>query len=201
MFSPSPGGAAAQRSRQPNIAATDAIEIGALYTEYLEKVFDYVFCRVPNRGEAEDITAETFEAAAVSLPKFRGESTLLSWLLGIARGKIAEATRRRSRHQGHELLNVELTDEERETLGLLLASDTTELPEEAVLHDEAVRMMGQLMARLPVDQREALLLQVVDDLPIREIARLMGRSLGATNSLLQRARAAIYRHGREYFKG
>jgi len=97
------------------------------------------------------------------------------------------------------MLDVDLTDQERETLGMLLASDIEELPEEAYLHEESRRMMRQLLAQLPDDQREAILLQVEQDLPIREIARLMGRTVAATNSLLQRARASLLRRGKDYF--
>jgi RNA polymerase sigma-70 factor, ECF subfamily len=107
---------------------------------------------------------------------------------------------RRRRHR-RELLDVELTEEERESVGLLLATDIQELPEEAVQHEEARREMQKLLAGLPKTQREALLLQVVHDLSIREIAQVIGRSEAAANSLLQRARAAIYRHGRGYFLG
>ena len=153
---------------------------------------------MPNRTEAEDITADVFVAAVTALPKYRGEAGQYAWLIGIARQKIAEAARRRDRRR--ELLDVDLAEEERENLSLLLAPNVGQLPEEAVLHEESRRVMRQLIDSLPEPQREALLLQVAHDLSIREIAQAMGRSEAAVNSLLQRARAAISRHGEDYFK-
>jgi RNA polymerase sigma-70 factor (ECF subfamily) len=192
-------GQAAVGQKRAKQAEGERLDIASLHDQYLQAVFTYVCCRVPDRGEAEDITAEVFAAAVAALPKFRGDSGHYAWLLGIARRKIVDAARRRRGRR--ELLDVELTQEERESVGLLLATDIEELPEEAVQHGEARREMQKLLAGLPEAQREALLLQVVHELSIREIAQVIGRSEAAANSLLQRARAAIYRQGRGYFLG
>jgi RNA polymerase sigma-70 factor, ECF subfamily len=178
-------------------AEGDLSGISFLHQRYLQAVFSYVSLRVPDRTEAEDITAEVFAAALGALPKFRGEGGHYAWLLGIARRKIADSARR-LRHR-RELLDTDLSEEERQAVALLLASDAGQLPEEALQHAEARQVMRKLLAALPELQREVLLLQVVDDLSIREIARVIGRSVAAANSLLQRARAALYRHGRSYF--
>lgn len=174
-------------------------DIASLFEDYLEAVHRYVCRRVDNPTEAEDVTAEVFAAAAAELPRFRGEGGHYAWLTGIARRKMVDLDRRRKRQP--ELLDSELTDEERETVGLLMATDIGDLPEEAVQHEEAQLVMRKLIAQLPAAQREALLLQVIDDLPIKEIAAILGRTPAATNSLLERARAAIHRNGRDYFKG
>lgn len=144
------------------------MNIGFLHANYLDSVFSYVLYRVPNHTEAEDITAETFEAAVEALPKFRGEARPYAWLLGIARQKIAEAARRRDRVRHRELLEGDLTNHEKELLSLLLTADIRQLPEDKVLWDEARRVMRQLLAQLPEPQREALLLQVRHGLSIRE---------------------------------
>jgi RNA polymerase sigma-70 factor, ECF subfamily len=196
MSLPPAGGVAAEKQRW-NKAEGDLAAIASLHDRYLQAVFSYVSRRVPDRTEAEDITAEVFAAALGALPKFRGEGGHYAWLLGIARRKIADSARRlRCRR---ELLDTDLNDEERRAVSLLLATDVGQLPEEALQHTEARQVMRKLLAALPEMQREVLLLQVVDDLSIREIARVIGRSEAAANSLLQRARAALYRHGRGYF--
>jgi RNA polymerase sigma-70 factor, ECF subfamily len=186
--------------RAPVGREDEAPSIDFLYTHYLDSVFSYVLYRVPNHTEAEDITAETFAAALTALARFRRESAPYAWLLGIARQKIAEAARRRDRTRHRELSEGELSERERETLHLLLAADIQQLPEDALLREEARQVMCQLLERLPEPQREALLLQVRHGLSIREIAQVIGRSEKATNSLLQRARATIFRHGQTYFK-
>jgi RNA polymerase sigma-70 factor, ECF subfamily len=188
------------RRKAPGVKEEGATSIDFLYTHYLDSVFSYVQFRVQNHTEAEDITAETFAAALTALPRYRGDSTPYAWLLGIARQKIAEAARRRDRTRHRELPEGELSERDRETLGLLLTADIRQLPEDALLREEARQVMGQLLERLPEPQREALLLQVRHGLSIREVAEVMGRSVEATNSLLQRARASIFRYGQNYFQ-
>jgi RNA polymerase sigma-70 factor (ECF subfamily) len=198
MASRPAGRVTAQRQRGEK-AEGILTSIASLHERYLQAVLTYVSRHVPDKSEAEDITAEVFAAAVTALPGYRGAGGHYAWLVGIARRKIVDADRRH-RHR-RELLHTELSDEEREALSLLLDPDIGHLPEEAVQHEEARQMMQKLIADLPEPQREVLLLQVVDDLPIREIAQVIGRSEAAVNSLLQRARAAILRHGREYFLG
>ena len=190
------GWVAAKQQRREQAEGTLA-DIASLHARYLQAVFSYVSLRVPDPTEAEDITAEVFAAALVALPEYRGEGGHYAWLIGVARRKIVDSARRR-RHR-RELLDTELNDEERQAVAILLATDVGQLPEEAIQHAEARQVMRKLLGALPEPQREALLLQVVERLSIREIARVIGRSEAAANSLLQRARAALFRHGRGYF--
>src|SRR5207249_10407808 len=139
-----------------------------LHDRYLQAVFTYVSCHVPDRSEAEDITAEVFAAALAALPRFRGDSGHYAWLLGIARRKIVDATRRR-RHR-RELLDTDLTEPERESPGLLLATDIEELPGAAVQHAAARQGMRRPPAGLPEAQREAPPLPGADDHSHRERA-------------------------------
>jgi len=183
----------------PETMDSTAQSIDHLYEQHLDVVYSFVLHRVPDPTEAEDITLETFAAAITAFSRFRGESSPRAWLLGIARQKIAEALRRHESQQRWELPVGALSEQQRETLRLLFAADIRQLPEDAALQNEAQRVMRQLLASLPEAQREALLLQVEQELPIREIARVLGRTEAATNSLLERGRAAIFRQGQHYF--
>ena len=172
------------------------ITADGLHERYLEEVFRYVLRRVPRREEAEDITAEVFAAAFAGLPRFRSQCTPYLWLLGIARRQIAIALRRRAARR--ETLASELSDETPE-LGRIEETLVTEGPEQALSRAEARRVVRDLVAQLPPDQREALLLQYVEQFSVAEISVVLGRSPAAVNSLLQRARATLYRRGRVYF--
>jgi RNA polymerase sigma-70 factor, ECF subfamily len=185
-------------TQHPSGATSDGIDL--LYERHLDTVFCYVLQTVPDHVEAEDITAETFAAAMGAFSRFRGQCSELTWLLGIARQKIAESTRRRESRQLRELPEAELTEQQRGTLDLLLEADIRQLPEDAALQKEAQRVIRSLLALLPAPQREALLLQFEYDMPVREIARVLGRTEDATASLLQRGRATIFRRGHHYFR-
>lgn len=168
----------------------------ALYEQYLDEVYRYVSRRVTRREEAEDVTAEVFGAAFAALPRFRGECPLNLWLLGIARRKVADTLRRRRTRS--ELLETELSEAE---VTRREAGNPGEGPEAAAQRAETTRLVRGLMAELKDEQREALLLQYVEELSIAEIAVVMGRSPAAVNSLLQRGRAALLRRGKSVLLG
>jgi RNA polymerase sigma factor (sigma-70 family) len=176
----------------------DAMTAAGLHEQYLEVVFRYVLRRLSSLEEAEDVTAEVFAAAFLALPRFRGQCTPYLWLLSIARRKIIDARRRSARR---ETLASELSATSPEANALWEALVTVEGPEAALMRTEARQVLQALIARLSADQREALLLQSMEQLSVAEIAQVMGRSPASVKSLLQRARAAMYRQGRGYFLG
>lgn len=60
-------------------------EIEKLYLQYYEDLYRYVFSLTLNHYQSEDIVSGTFLAAIRSIEKFRGDSSVKSWLIGIAR--------------------------------------------------------------------------------------------------------------------
>jgi RNA polymerase sigma-70 factor (ECF subfamily) len=187
------------RAREANrMDHADWATAAVLHERYLNDVFRYVSRRVPRREEAEDITAEVFAAAFVALPRFRGHCSPYLWLLGIARRKIVDALRRRCARR--ETLASELAGAELE-LDSLPTVAAAEGPESVLERAEERQVVRDLVDQLNEDQREALLLQYVEGLSIAEIAAVMGRSPAAANSLLQRARATLFRRGQVYFLG
>jgi len=150
---------------------------------FLPDVYAYVYRRIPVEEDAEDVTAETFQAAIQSLHRRRGADPKL-WLLGIARRKVVDAYRRKQRRRERPL---EAGDRGAESI-------QTDLER---AHDCA--SIRKIILALPEDQREALLLQHLEGLSIAEIASVMDRSAAAVNSLLQRARARAYQEGKGLF--
>lgn len=181
----------------------DWITAGVLHQRYLKDILHYVLRRVSRQEEAEDITAEVFAAAFVALPRFRGQCPPYLWLLSIARHKIVDWRRRRSARR--ETLASELghkagdAAESWEQAVLDAGEAATDAPQAALEREESRRVLHALMAELNGDQREALVLKYGERLSRAEIAVVMGRSPAAVNSLLQRARAALYDRGRGYF--
>lgn len=192
-------------ARDP-MSHADWATAAVLHERYLEAVFRYVLRRVPSVPEAEDITAEVFAAAAASLPRFHGRCHRLSgrkadapylWLLGIARRKIADSLRRRAARR--EVLHSEMAGDGPESDPLWETLVAVEGPEAALVRAEARQVVRDLVAGLSPDQREALMLQYMEQLSVAEIAAVMGRSVGSVTSLLKRARAMLHRRGRGYF--
>lgn len=136
----------------------------------LDEVHRFVAAFVRPAADAEDATAEAFRAALGRLrfPITRAEAR--SWLLRVARRRVADHRRRR-RH-------VPLDE------GLAVSGDPTLGP--------AVRAV---LAQLPEAQATALVLKYALGLSAEETADTLGKSLAATHSLLQRGRAAFAQKG------
>jgi RNA polymerase sigma-70 factor (ECF subfamily) len=153
----------------------DEVAFRAWYEATMPRVYGYLHSRCGrNSAVAEDLTSETFVAAVRGLRSFDGRTEPLAWLIGIARHKLADHYRRAER-------------EERATLHLA----TTDPPTPPGAWDALA--MHDALATLPPMQRAALILRYVDDLPVREVARLLGRSEGAIESLLSRGREGLRR--------
>jgi RNA polymerase sigma-70 factor (ECF subfamily) len=144
-----------------------------LYDEALPQVYGYLLSRCGQRALAEDLTAETFLAAVDTVRK--DQSVSIAWLVGVARHKLVDHWRRQAR--------------EERGLSLVATQDETD-PWDCVLDAVTAR---EVLDRLGPQHRLALTLRYLDGLPVPEVARLLDRTLHATEALLVRARVAFRR--------
>jgi RNA polymerase sigma-70 factor, ECF subfamily len=156
-----------------DLPRTSPLSFDEARQSYQALIFGFVSRRIRPTEEAEDVVASVFVDAYRHWGRQRGEARL--WLLGIARRKVADALRRR-----RDRWQVRENDLSADAMVAFVA------------HAEA-RAAARIVAQLPEAEREAFLLQILEDLPIAEIAVVMGRSVAATNSLLQRARDRVRR--------
>jgi RNA polymerase sigma-70 factor (ECF subfamily) len=160
-------------------AAADAgAELLRLYDPALPQVYGYLLRRCGRPDLAEDLTSETFLAAADAARRDPPPRLDVAWLIGVARHKLADHWRRQAREQ-RSLRDVSQDRAQ---------PPRTEDPWDA--HLDAMRA-GQTLSALAPQHRLALTLRYVDDLPVAEVAAVMGRTLHATEALLVRARAAF----------
>lgn len=147
------------------------------YDDALPRVYRYLFHRCGRNSDiAEELTQQTFVEAIRSQSHFT-EGDSVSWLIGIARHRLIDHFRGLERR-------------EKGFLRLLVR----ELPQVTWLGSvDTDDALAAALARLPAAQRAAVVLRYSDDLSVREVARLLGRSEGAVESLLSRGRDALRR--------
>ena len=126
-----------------------------------------------DRQLTEDIVQETFIAMLRHQRSHPDVEVGVGWLMTAARNRLIDHVRSRQRDQAR--------------VDRHSASEPREVPaiDAAMISDEQARWM---LARLPVYERVALGLHVVDGMSIADVAERLGRSVEATNSLLARAR-------------
>ena len=142
-------------------------------------VYGFVFARVGGRPEAEDIVQDVFLEAMRSHATFRGEAALTTWMCTIARRRLARHYERERRQAAAHAR-------------LAPVAEVISLPSidhDAARNDELVRAMGTL----PPLQRQVLVMKYLDDRPVDDVARELGRTPVQVQSLLQRARAGMRR--------
>lgn len=149
----------------------------ACYDEALPRVYGYLSARCGSRALAEDLTAETFLAAVDAFRRSDPPPMTTAWIVGVARHKLVDHWRRQARDDRRLQLLVQTTPEPAEPWDVRL---------------DAIEV-GRTLDRLSAHHRAVLTLRYFDDLPVPEVARLLERTVTATEALLVRARAAFRR--------
>ena len=154
---------------------SDAVEnpaaFGRLYDRFVQRIYRYVYSRVGNAHEAEDITSQTFIAAYESLRRYRERGQFSAWLFRIARSKINDHFRRSRREVGLDAAEriVEVDD----ALGALIQNE------------ELIRLQA-LIKKINDDERELIRLRYVADLSFVEMAELLGKREDAVKKSVYR---------------
>lgn len=142
----------------------------------------------------EDIVQNTLIKAVRNLASYRGEAALLTWLMQICRHELVDAYRKISRHPAHDSLDA--PDTAHRVLLHLRVPEQNEPPAEV---DAELRRRTVIHALNAIPERYAYALEAKygDGLSVEEIARTLGITPIATQSLLARARAEFRERWRE----
>jgi len=62
------------------IRRSSEADFNLLYDRYFQRVFGFVYSRLRNRADTEEVVQETFTAVFYSIDAYRGQSSLLSWI-------------------------------------------------------------------------------------------------------------------------
>jgi RNA polymerase sigma-70 factor, ECF subfamily len=151
-----------------------------LYENYFDKIFRYIALKIGDRTEAEDMTQQVFLKTLKSLPSFKWQDVPFSaWLYRIAHNEIVDHLRRSSRRQ-----ITELTED-------ITPDDPSQNPQHTVEVRYDFEQLISAAHHLTTAQREVIALRFSSDLPIAEVARIMGRSEGAVKALQHSAVASL----------
>lgn len=157
----------------------------AIYRDLAPAVLGYL--RGQRAVEPEDLASDVFVGVVRGLPGFKGdERGFRSWVFSIAHRRLIDERRRLARRPEDPVDPSALA-------GPLAGASVGNAEEEAVARlgqGWAERTLGVLTA----DQRSVLLLRVIADLSVREVARLLGKRPGAVKTLQRRALLSLARH-------
>jgi RNA polymerase sigma-70 factor (ECF subfamily) len=156
----------------------DAEAFGDLYERHMMSIYRYVYYRIGEVREAEDLTETIFVKAWQALPNFRrSKASFKTWLYRVAHNLLVDYYR---------TLKVELELPE----DSLLQSPSPQ-PEEQVIAMEQSEQIGKAIRKLNPQHQEVLTLRFINDMSHEETGEVMGKSAGAVRVLQHRALKAL----------
>jgi RNA polymerase sigma-70 factor (ECF subfamily) len=165
----------------------DAARTGApwalerLYREFHPSVLSFLRARAP--ADAEDLASEVFIAVAEGLHRFDGdEDGCRSWLFTITYRQVGQLRRRMGRRRTDPVPTDEVAER-------VPPGDAESDAMAAISTQEALA----LIATLPPAQGEVLLLRVVADLSVDDVAKIVGKRPTAVRALQHRAIVGLAR--------
>ena len=152
-----------------------------LYRRYVDSIYRYLFARVGEAGEAEDLTSDVFFRTYQSLGTYRESGwPFSSFLYQVAKNVLTDHLHRQKPETG-----LSISDPALESL---------ESPDEHVIRDEQIRNLRRAMDEIPLNYREVIILRIILAMPTPVVANWMYMTEGATRVVLHRALTAL--HGR-----
>lgn len=160
------------------IARGDRQALSELYSRHQQALFAYLLQLTPDYGLAEELLQDTLVAVWKSARSFEGRSSVLTWLIGIARRQAHNTLRQR------KIPLADLTE-----LESLPAPDLE--PEASALAGVAREELAQAFRQLAPVHREVLLLTFVQELSYQETATALAIPVGTVKSRVSNARRAL----------
>jgi RNA polymerase sigma-70 factor (ECF subfamily) len=155
----------------------DEEAFGRLWRDLQPRLLRYFMVAVP--AAAEDLASETWLAVARSLDRFRGnEPAFRAWVFTIARHELLDWRRRAARRPIEDVPVTGLTD-----MAAMAAPDD---PAARAVEGFSTRAAVAMIATLPADQAEAVVLRVVAGLDVDRVAAIMDKRPGTVRVLTHR---------------
>jgi RNA polymerase sigma-70 factor (ECF subfamily) len=179
-----------------------AIKVGnaqafrTLVEQYKDLVVNTCYGFLQHREDAEDLAQEVFVEMYESLHAFREEAKLSTWLYRIAVNKCLNQIKKRKRQRWLKSLPAILGGEG-ETLEI--ADESGADPQADLEQQERVGVLHQAIDSLAENQKIAFTLSKYEDLSYQEIAEVMGTTIPAVESLLNRAKKNLQKKLYDYY--
>jgi len=150
----------------------DPAEFSKLYRRYAARLYRYLYGRVGNLGDAEDLTSQVFIEVLEALPRYQAQNKFPAWLFTIARRRAADYHRNKA------------STAPMEWLGDLPSSFDD--PQANLITNQALEKLAQLYGSLDEDKQELLRLRYAAELSYKEIGQLTQRSEAAAGMAIRR---------------
>lgn len=160
------------KDRAAETKPTKAV-VASLYGDYYDKIVRYIFVRIGDQSEAENLGGEVFLRALQSLDSYRGRlGQMTAWLFSIARNLVTDYQRKMSKRKDISIDEVGIPGRQN--------------VEEEVEAKLEVERLSEALKQVTPAQREVIGLRFFAGLSSAEVSKVLGKSSGAVREM-QRA--------------
>ena len=157
----------------------ESAAFGLLYDRHVDAIYRYVYYRVRDDAEAEDLTSDVFMRALRAMPRYEPRQAFLAWLYRIARNAVIDRARRGNRQVSFE-----------DALEHPNADQILDPDEHILATSDNATLRGALAQLTPL-QQEVIVLRFLEGYSTHEIASIVGKREGTIRGIQFRAIGAL----------
>ncbi len=171
---------------------------GQLLDDYQQKVFGTCISFIPNKEDAEDVAQEVFLEVFKSIPKFKAEAKLSTWIYKITTNKCLEFIRKKKTKKRFAFMQTILGD----NLPITMSSYFVEINHPGIIleNKEKTALIFKAIHTLPESQKVIFILAKIDGKSYQEIVEITGRSLSSVESILFRAKKNLQKKLENFYR-
>ena len=155
----------------------DARYFSQLYRRYAGRVFAKCISMLADHGMARDATQDVFIKILLNLSKFTEQSSFSTWVYSVTYNYCIDLIRKKKK-------NILIFTED---IGRVSTASEVEIPDSVILEMETNRL-EKVMDNLPVGDKAILDMKYTEDMSIKEIGEVLGKTESAIKMQIMRAK-------------
>lgn len=192
-----------QREADEDLAIVRKVQEGdveafdKLVLKYRERVYSVIYNLTSNREDASDLTQDTFIKAFQSIQRFKMKSSFFTWLYRIALNTSLTHLRK---NKLRRFFSFEKMSEEDHSAGFIDALVSESDSDKSALMNELQEKLNDAFQKLSLKHRTVVTLFEIDGLNHKEIAGIVGCSIGTVRSRLHYAKQVLQSELKDYIR-
>lgn len=204
IIAPMPGHADAQADEASDeammlrYAAGEVAAFDVLYARHARGAWRYLLRHVGDPAVADELLQEVWFTVARQAPRYQVSARFRTWLFTLAHNRMVDHLRTRKQHLSLDAVAGGAGDADAPPVGATLAADSGFGPLRQLQGREQAAALLAAIADLPIEQRDAFLLQAEAGMSVQEIAAATGVAFETARSRLRYARQSLRRQLQEF---